>query len=55
MEAKVIKKTRKVKTEKVEYMTEEMMKNIYVFQEPYKTTKRAKPVLNPIKLGGYKK
>lgn len=50
MKKKAIKKE-----EKVEYFTEEMHKDIYVFQDQYKGNKGGKPAMKTISLTPRKK
>jgi hypothetical protein len=48
---KKIKKEKK----KVEYFTEEMAKNIFTFQPPYKGAKNGKPIMGTISRPTYSK
>ena len=49
------KKIKKEKKEVVEYFTDEMAKNIFTFQPPYKGAKNGKPITGTITNPTYSK
>jgi len=48
-------KKKAVKKEKIEYFTDDMHKDIFLFQEGYKSSKGNKPVMKTISLSTRKK
>lgn len=49
------KAVKKEVTKKVEYFTDDMAKDIYLFQDQYKVSKVGKPVMKSISLSARKK
>ena len=49
------KAVKKEVTKKVEYFTDDMAKEIYLFQDQYKASKSGKPVMKSISLSARKK
>lgn len=50
-----MKKKQVKKEEKVEYFTDDMHKEIFLFQDQYKASKGSKPVMKTISLSARKK
>ena len=49
------KAVKKEVTEKVEYFTDDMAKDIYVFQDQYKASKGGKPIIKSVSIATRKK